>query len=151
MSFFLTNSTPPVNFTEITTNIQYTSLLGSQDLSPFFDSNHPEQRTASDQRLEDIALARNRTLDVLIEELTFNITISLMSSDLISYANHSILLPITNLRQAFCKRDGNSHRPHQRVRLPSQKPLTILWRCDSPGPFREHPWCHCLLHQQSEP
>lgn len=79
-------------WSEITSNIQNTALLGSSDLQSFFDFNsnlyHSKQGTkkgkVSDQRAEDIALAQNRTLDVLIEELSSNITLSLMSSDLLS-------------------------------------------------------------------
>jgi hypothetical protein len=79
------NDTPPTTFSEITTQIEHTSLLGSQDLSVFFDRNRAIwTNNISDQRREDIDLARNRTLDVLIEEVAFNITMSLMSSDLIS-------------------------------------------------------------------
>jgi hypothetical protein len=84
MGLFLQNTTPPTNFTLITTAIEDTSLLGSQDLSPFFDSNHPTTLTDSDQRLQDISLAQNRTLDVLIEELAFNTTATFMSSNLLS-------------------------------------------------------------------
>lgn len=79
-------------FSDITTGIQETALLGSSDLQSFFDFNHnlyPSKNgtssgKVSDQRAEDIALARNRTFDVLIEELSANITLSLLSSDLLS-------------------------------------------------------------------
>lgn len=79
-------------FSHITTGIQETALLGSSDLQSFFDYNHklyPSKNgtssgKVSDQRAEDIALARNRTFDVLIEELSANITLSLLSSDLLS-------------------------------------------------------------------
>lgn len=79
-------------WSEITSNIQNTALLGSSDLQSFFDFNanlYPSKKgtkkgKVSDQRAEDIALAQNRTLDVLIEELSSNITLSLMSSDLLS-------------------------------------------------------------------
>lgn len=79
-------------FSDITTGIQETALLGSSDLQSFFDFNHnlyPSKNgtssgKVSDQRAEDIALARNRTFDVLIEELSANITMSLLSSDLLS-------------------------------------------------------------------
>lgn len=79
-------------FSDITTGVQETALLGSSDLQSFFDFNHdlhPSKNgtssgKVSDQRAEDIALARNRTFDVLIEELSANITLSLLSSDLLS-------------------------------------------------------------------
>jgi hypothetical protein len=92
MGWYVDNSTKR-KFSEIATPIEHNSLLGSLDLDPFFDYNdglYLQNGTAelekplSDQRLEDIALARNRTLAVLIEELSFNITISLMSSNLLS-------------------------------------------------------------------
>jgi len=38
----------------------------------------------SDQRQQDIALARSRVLDILIEELAFNTTLSFMNSNLLS-------------------------------------------------------------------
>ena len=75
---------PVANFSEITTQIQHTSLLGSQDLDVFFDRNkglYSHNYTLTDQRIEDIDLAQNRTLEVLIEELMFNITMSFMSSN----------------------------------------------------------------------
>ena len=86
-----TNSQSEV-WSEITSNIQNTALLGSSDLQSFFDFNTnlfaskqgTKKGKVSDQRAEDIALAQNRTLDVLIEELSSNITLSLMSSDLLS-------------------------------------------------------------------
>lgn len=84
MGFFVQNTSPPTNFTEITTDLQYISLIGSSDLQAFFDSNHPGANGISDQRNQDIELAHNRTLDVLIPELMFNITMSFMSSNLLS-------------------------------------------------------------------
>lgn len=74
------------NYTEIATQIGETSLLGSSDLDIFFDGNlYLNNLTVlSDQKLADIGLARNDTLDVLIPELGFNVTMSLMSSDLLS-------------------------------------------------------------------
>lgn len=92
-------STGADTFSDISTGIQETALLGSSDLQSFFDYNHNQYPSkngtsstkngtssgkVSDQRAEDIALARNRTLDVLIEELSANITLSLLSSDLLS-------------------------------------------------------------------
>lgn len=85
MGFFIQNTSNPVNFTEIATELQYISLLGSSDLDAFFDSNHPGNTTIKDQRAQDIALAKNRTLEILVPELMFNITTSFMSSDLLSY------------------------------------------------------------------
>lgn len=84
MGFFVQDSMPLENFTEINTELEYISLLGSSDLDAFFDSNHPGNTTIKDQRAQDIALAKNRTLDVLVPELMFNITATLMSSNLLS-------------------------------------------------------------------
>jgi hypothetical protein len=78
-------------FGVIDTPIQHTSLLGSSDLDVFFDLNknkgwykYENTRQLSDQRLQDKALARNRTLDVLIEELSFNMTVSLLHNELLT-------------------------------------------------------------------
>jgi hypothetical protein len=76
-----------MRFSEITTQIEHTSLLGTSDLFYFFDAAHQLnhlERAISDQRRQDIDLARGRTLEVLIPELAENITMSLMSSTLIS-------------------------------------------------------------------
>lgn len=79
-------------WSEINSDIQTTALLGSSDLQSFFDYNrnlYPSTGTdsekMSDQRAEDIAFAKNRTLNALIEELSSNITLSLMNSDLLAY------------------------------------------------------------------
>jgi len=84
MSFFQGNSSPPTNFTEIKTELQYISLLGSSDLQAFINSNHPDNTTVGDQRAQDIALVNNRTLEELIPELMFNITLTFMTSNLLS-------------------------------------------------------------------
>lgn len=96
----------PTNFSEITTQIEYTSLLGSSDLDAFFDANHylsSTNTTLSDQRLQDIALASNRTLEVLVPALCYNTTLSFMSSNLLSYVqfllgllSHLQCLPTTS-------------------------------------------------------
>lgn len=92
MTFWVDNSTGQ-KFSEIATPIEHNSLLGSVDLDPFFDFNKAlylqndttkRNTNLSDQRLEDKALAQNRTLAILIEELSFNTTLSLMSSNLLS-------------------------------------------------------------------
>ena len=97
MGWWKENSTNR-RFSEITTAIAHNSLLGSVDLDPFFDFNDnlylqnnatKQNSTRSDQRSEDKDLARSRTLDVLIEELSFNITLSLMSSNLLSLVSRS--------------------------------------------------------------
>ncbi|KAH8670218.1 hypothetical protein BGZ60DRAFT_527700 [Tricladium varicosporioides] len=92
LGWWVDNSTNR-KFSEIATPIEHNSLLGSVDLDPFFDFNNALylsnstglfNKPLSDQRLEDKGLARNRTLAVLIEELAFNSTVSLMSSHLLS-------------------------------------------------------------------
>jgi hypothetical protein len=92
MGWWINNATNR-KFSEIATPIEHNSLLGSVDLDPFFDYNNAlyfQNSTSlynehlSDQRLEDKALARNRTLAVLIEELSFNVTTSLMTNNLLS-------------------------------------------------------------------
>jgi hypothetical protein len=94
------NGTSPSNprsahqFGVIDSPIQRTSLLGSRDLDAFFemdeemslynDQNITHAQDLSDQRLRDKALAKNRTLAVLIEELSFNTTVSLMHNRLLT-------------------------------------------------------------------
>jgi hypothetical protein len=76
-------------FGVIDSQIQRTSLLGSVDLDAFFDFDEEKglyktvNMSLSDQRIQDKILARNRTLDILIEELSFNTTISLMHNPLL--------------------------------------------------------------------
>ena len=72
---------------DISTHLAQTSLIGSSDLNDYFIKNHdlksdgPPTELFSTDRLDDMALARNRTLDVLIEELAFNTTISLLTHE----------------------------------------------------------------------
>ncbi|OCK93566.1 uncharacterized protein K441DRAFT_564791 [Cenococcum geophilum 1.58] len=91
-----TNQSDPsraAQFGVIDSQIERTSLLGSWDLDAFFDFDEEKgmykdrNLSLSDQRLQDKALARNRTLDVLIEELSFNTTVGLMHNDLLN--NHT--------------------------------------------------------------
>jgi hypothetical protein len=75
-------------FSTINTQIQHNSLLGSPEFQLFFDKNHnilpaKENRT-SDQRQEDMKLAQNKTISELIEDLSFNISMSMMASYLLS-------------------------------------------------------------------
>ncbi|KAK0643772.1 hypothetical protein B0T16DRAFT_188695 [Cercophora newfieldiana] len=85
------NNTDTRGFPLIRSPIQHNSLLGSSDLSVFFDYNEDlniacqqpyENLTA--QRQQDIDRARGRPLKDLIEELSFNATISLMHNDLLT-------------------------------------------------------------------
>jgi hypothetical protein len=84
------NNSNSSQFGIIDSQLQRTSLLGTLDLDAFFefDEDHGLYATVetglSEQRLQDKALARNRTLAVLIEELSFNTTVSLMHNPLLT-------------------------------------------------------------------
>ncbi|KAH6959760.1 hypothetical protein BKA56DRAFT_533090 [Ilyonectria sp. MPI-CAGE-AT-0026] len=89
-----TNSSPggAAQFGVIESPIRQTSVLGSVDLDVFFDFNRiyglyafDNETDMSKQRLQDKSLARNRTLAVLIEELSFNMTVSLLHNKLLTY------------------------------------------------------------------
>ena len=75
-------------FSEISSNIDQTCLLGSSDFNSYFIKNHAASGGTnglfSPQRLQDMACAGNRTLDVLIPELSSNITLSLITDPLLS-------------------------------------------------------------------
>lgn len=88
------NSGPhkPPQYGDINSPIQHNSLLGSSDLDAFFlfDEEHKMYQMdndtgLSDQRMQDKLLARNRTIPELIEELSFNITVSMLHNDLLAY------------------------------------------------------------------
>jgi hypothetical protein len=81
-----TNKSTPAEYSEIKSGIEGTSLLGSSDLDCFFatnddilDGNKATNSKISPQRQQGINFARNETLDVLIPELAFNTTVSLMN------------------------------------------------------------------------
>ncbi|KAI9766942.1 MAG: hypothetical protein M1840_006239 [Geoglossum simile] len=78
-------------FGVIDSQISRTSLLGTSDLDVFFDLNknkgwskNDNSTQISDQRLQDKTLARNRTLNILLEELSFNTTVSLLHNKLLT-------------------------------------------------------------------
>ncbi|KPM44202.1 hypothetical protein AK830_g2378 [Neonectria ditissima] len=78
-------------FGAIESPIRQTSVLGSVDLDVFFDFNaiyglyaSDNEKSLSRQRLQDKALAKNRTLAVLIEELSFNTTVTLLYNRLLT-------------------------------------------------------------------
>ena len=75
-------------FSEISSNIDQTCLLGSSDFNSYFIKNHAASGGTnvlfSPQRLQDMACARNRTLDVLIPEFSSNIILSLITDPLLS-------------------------------------------------------------------
>ncbi|KAF7868385.1 hypothetical protein EAF04_004917 [Stromatinia cepivora] len=93
---------PSTYFSEITTQITHTSLLGSSDLDAFFErrSNNPmgaNNTAVGDQRAQDINLAGNATLEMLVEELGWNITCSFMNSDLLSPSRNTSILSRTSI------------------------------------------------------
>ncbi|KAI9647681.1 hypothetical protein NHQ30_004066 [Ciborinia camelliae] len=93
---------PSTHFSEITTQIAHTSLVGSSDLDAFFErrSNDPmgaNNTHVSDQRAQDILLAGNATLENLIEELGWNVTCSFMNSDLLSPGINTPILSTTSI------------------------------------------------------
>ncbi|KAH7346808.1 hypothetical protein BKA65DRAFT_477981 [Rhexocercosporidium sp. MPI-PUGE-AT-0058] len=104
MGFWIDNSTNR-KFSSISSPIEHNSLLGSLDLDPFFDYNDALyrqnatslNRTMGDQQVEDKALANNKTLNTLIEELSFNVTISFMSSTLLSPLVNTTVLRATTV------------------------------------------------------
>lgn len=76
-------------YSAIATNLDQTSLLGTSNLNSYFIKNHflsskNASQPFSPQRIQDMVLAGNRTLDVLIPELSSNITLSLISQPLLS-------------------------------------------------------------------
>jgi hypothetical protein len=81
------NSQP--EFSIIDSNIENGPLLGSVDLDCFFalDTIYDTDKYAplSPQRIQDIRFARNDTLDDLIPELAFNMTVSLMNDQLLAW------------------------------------------------------------------
>ncbi|KAL9614155.1 MAG: hypothetical protein Q9167_001365 [Letrouitia subvulpina] len=77
-------------YSELDSKIVSTLLLGSAEFNSFFQKNYAlsgsinRNQPFSKGRLQDMALARNRTLQVLIEELASNITLGLISNTLFS-------------------------------------------------------------------
>ena len=76
-------------YSKIDTPMAQTVLLGSNDLNSHFIQNHMlgddnDTFLFSDQRLQDMAYAGGRSLDVLISELSSNITFSLISDPLLA-------------------------------------------------------------------
>jgi hypothetical protein len=84
------SSSRPSQYGALESAIQRTSLLGSLDLDAYFDLDEErglyrnQNLTLGDQRLMDKRMARNRTLDVLIEELSFNVSVGLMRDTLLT-------------------------------------------------------------------
>ncbi|KAK3315414.1 hypothetical protein B0H66DRAFT_593988 [Apodospora peruviana] len=84
------NSSLTKQFGLISSPVQHNVLLGSSDLAVFFGYNerngscHVDLGAMDQQRQQDIELAKNRTMSELIEELSFNMTVSLMHNDLLT-------------------------------------------------------------------
>jgi len=82
------NGTSTPGYGSIDTNIEHNSLLGSNDLDYFFDLNaevyNDTNQPLSDQRLLDKELGQNQTLPFLIEQLSYNVTMSLMNDPLLA-------------------------------------------------------------------
>ena len=81
----------PSQFGAVQTRLQETSLLGSSDLDYYFDFNlehglyrYDNETQISGQRLQDKYFARNRTLPELIQQLSSNITVSLLHNVLLT-------------------------------------------------------------------
>lgn len=88
MGIFIDNETSTPQYGSISTEIQHNSLLGSNDLDYFFYLNQlvtkqPPARL-SDQRLLDKALAQNQTIPFLVEQLSFNITLSMLNDPVLA-------------------------------------------------------------------
>jgi hypothetical protein len=81
-------SDPPL-YSALESAVTRNSLVGSDDLDFFFAMNKQLFKNNSDeplkpQRLQDKAVAKNQTLDWLIPDLAFNITISLLHDPLLA-------------------------------------------------------------------
>jgi hypothetical protein len=81
----LENGNSISDYGSIDTNIEHNSLLGSNDLDYFFDLNSEIDATysteypLSQQRVLDKGLAQNQTLPFLIQQLSLNVTVSLLN------------------------------------------------------------------------
>ena len=74
-------------YSQISSNIGQSSLIGSSDFNSHFAENHLLGNGSglySDQRLQDMAYAGNRPLETLIPELSSNITLSLFMDPLLA-------------------------------------------------------------------
>lgn len=99
-----TNGTAP--FSLILTALENSALLGSSDLDCFFgldwwfDNETWAPISSSPQRAADVAFARNEPLDELIQELSKNVTISLMSDGLLGQVPKYALLLLLRISTA---------------------------------------------------
>ncbi|KAK4098471.1 hypothetical protein N658DRAFT_431977 [Parathielavia hyrcaniae] len=101
----MANSSELRHFGRIQSPIQHTSLLGSSDLAVYFDFN--EDRGAcqipyanlSAQRRRDIDLAKNKTMGELVEDLSVNMTISLLHNDLLTNLTSRVVTVVENVNR----------------------------------------------------
>lgn len=88
MGIFINSTTSTPQYGSLDTNIEHNSVLGSNDLDYFFYLNSLVTKSndtiLSAQRLLDKALARNETLPFLVQQLSFNFTVSLMNDPLLA-------------------------------------------------------------------
>ncbi|KAK3343627.1 hypothetical protein B0T25DRAFT_614805 [Lasiosphaeria hispida] len=95
----------PRYFGVIRSPIQHNSLLGSPDLSVFFDYNEKKgacqipYANLSAQRQQDFDLAKSRILGDLIEELSFNMTVSFMHNDLLTYVPNRLVTTLEDVNR----------------------------------------------------
>jgi hypothetical protein len=88
----MANNSMVRSFGRIHSPIQHNALLGSPDLAVYFDYSEDKgacqipYANRSEQRRRDIDLAKNKTLGALVEDLSLNMTISLMHNDLFTCA-----------------------------------------------------------------
>ena len=77
-------------YSSISTNLAQTVLIGSSDLDSHFIENHRLDKGTnssslfSDQRLQDMGYVANKSLDVLIPELSSNSTISFITDNFLA-------------------------------------------------------------------
>ena len=90
-------------YSDIETDMARTILIGALDLNGFFEANHFQGASAnnsslfSPQRIQDQAYARNRTFTELLEELSSNITPSLLADPLLAWVSILCLIPALSL------------------------------------------------------
>jgi len=133
------NSTAPTQFSEITTEIEHTSLLGSSDLDVFFDASHFLYSNSTDnsgQRQIDINLAGNRTLDVLIPELAFNTTMS--------FFEQCTYVPLDNHERL-------RHESCQHLCLSLQESLSLIWASHLLRSLCKSSWRFRILDERPQP
>jgi hypothetical protein len=136
--------------------ISHTSLLGSVDLDVYFDFNYiyelyrrDNETKLSPQRLQDKELARNRTLPVLVEELSSNLTISLMHNTLLTYIppsmryfglSHINLARLTDATRLASSPSGPMRTTTATIHTHSSYPTP----CPTSSPLAPPFWASCL-------